>query len=66
MLKDILKTKGAQELNKNAQKEIQGGMRIEVAQGPCGTTGGRRVDNVACQVGGFGVIWFNGACYECF
>jgi len=61
-MKKLANLKGVKALNKNKQKEIIGGGKY----GPCGDTGGIIVSSWYCDVGIYGTVYGNGACWACY
>lgn len=61
MLKNISTLKGAQKLDKNTQKAINGGKGRF-----CGGTGGIPIGWPQSECYGWGIQWYNGQCYACY
>ncbi|WP_046755503.1 hypothetical protein [Kordia jejudonensis] len=61
MLTNILNVKGVEKLDKNQQKDVNGGRRPI-----CGGTGGLPINWPQDRCFGYGIVWQNGQCYACY
>lgn len=64
MLDDILKLEGVQKLEKNEQKQVNGGRD---PRNPCNPTGFDVLDHITSpeRCFGYGFFWFRGRCIVC-